>query len=73
MEGKVLFRLPRLDPRLDRQTSTYGALTKTFNNNNNNNRPKLVMQLKIKVVRLKHHNCIKMWKIHNLRNYGIKL
>jgi len=23
-------------PRLDRQTSTYGALTKTFNNNNNN-------------------------------------
>jgi len=24
-------------PRLDRQTSTYGALTKTFNNNNNNN------------------------------------
>jgi len=22
-------------PRLDRQTSTYGALTKTFNNNNN--------------------------------------
>jgi len=24
-------------PRFDRQTATYGALTKTFNNNNNNN------------------------------------
>jgi len=27
--------------RLDRQTSTYGVLTKTFNNNNNNNNKQL--------------------------------